>query len=338
MEIQAKHNSCIWCGRPFAIKGFRRRSHEVVRSREHIVPANLFGRLKTTDVCVGCNSRLGSEVDDRLLDDFQVFQAGLDAGYKPEELLPNFRVCGSTPDGEPFEYRVKHGRWRLNPSFHETGFKIGMVNGAASPEDLENAKRTMLRLVCNDRRLNVSAAEAERFIHGLFRTFLERQGQQTIYQERIKQGLRARPIPSKGTITKTTRPWETQWAIAKMLYEVGNTMLPGRLRRIIHSALQQLRLFLNKRELRKGIFQHRTLKRRAEPQHEMQIVMRGSKLRFVCRLFAREQWSLSFAVLRRDVPARLDGYELRIVNHCKPNRTASVQVFENWQPASLDNP
>jgi hypothetical protein len=338
MEIQAKHNSCIWCGHPFAIKGFRGHSDEVVRSREHIIPANIFGRLKTTDVCVGCNSRLGSEVDDRLLDDFYIFQAGVDAGYKPEELLPSFRVCGSTPDGEPFEYRVKDGRWRLRPSFHETGFKIGAVNGSSTPEDLENAKRKMLRLVREDRRLNVSAAEAEGFIDELFKTFLERQGQHTIYQERIKQGLRARPIPSKGTITKTTHPWETQWAIAKMLCEVSDTMLPGRLRRIIHSALQQLRVFLSKRELRKGIFQHRTLKRRAEPQHLIQIVMRGSKLRFVCRLFGREQWSLSFAVLRRDVPARLDGYELRIINHCKPERPASVEVFENGQPVECDNP
>jgi hypothetical protein len=338
MLIGFRHNHCIWCGKPFHFSGFRRRDGEVERSDEHIIPANIFGRLKTNDVCSGCNSRLGSEVDDRLLNDFHIFQAGLDAGYKPEELLLSFRVSGTTPDGEPFEYRVKDGRWKLKPSFHETGFKIGAVNGSSTPEDLENAKRKMLRLVREDRRLNVSAAEAERFIDELFKTFLERQGQHTIYQERIKQGLRARPIPSKGTVTKTTHPWETQWAIAKMLCEVGDTMLPGRLRRIIRSALQQLRAFLNKRELRKGVFQHRTLKRRAEQQHQIQIVMRGSNLRFVCRLFGREQWSLSFAVLRRDVPARLDGYELRIINHCKPKRPASVQVFENGQLVDFDNP
>lgn len=338
MLVGFRHNQCLWCGKPFHVAGFHRRDGEVERSDEHIIPANIFGRLKTNDVCVGCNSRLGSEVDDRLLDDFYMFQAGLDAGYKPEELLPSFRVCGTTPDGEPFEYRVKDGRWKLKPSFHEEGFKIGAINGSSTPEDLENAKCKMLRLVREDRRLNVSAAEAERFIDELFKTFLERQGQHAVYQKQIKQGLRGRPIPSKGTITKTTHPWETQWAIAKIIYEVSDTMLPSRLRRIIHSALQQMRIFLSKRELRKGIFQHRTLKRRAEPRHLIQIVMRGSKLRFVCRLFGREQWSLSFAVLRLGAPAQLDGYELRIVNHCKPKHRASVEVFENGQPVEFGNP
>lgn len=329
MLIGFRHNHCIWCGKPFFVTGFQRRGGDVDRSDEHIIPANIFGRLKTNDVCTSCNSRLGSEVDDRLLNDFHIFQAGLDAGYKPEALLPSFRVCGNTPDGEPFEYCVRNGHWRLKPSFHETGFKIGAVNGSSILKDLENAKRKMLRVVREDKRLLVSASEAERFVDDLFKSFLERQGQHTIYQEHIKQGLRARPIPSKGTITKTTHPWETQWAVAKMLYEVGHTMLPEQVRRKIHSALKQLRTFLDERRPKVGVFQHRTLRHSAEPLHEIRILVRGSKLRFACRLFKREQWSLIFEVLCRDLPARLNDYEMRVLNYCNAQSGASVRVLEN---------
>lgn len=329
MQIPPRFNHCIWCGSPFAIKGFSVRPGHVERSLEHIIPANVFGRLKTNDVCTRCNSRLGSEVDDRLLNDFHIFQAGLDAGYKPEQLLPSFRVCANTPDGEPFEYRVRNGQWRLKPSFHETGFKIGAVNGSSTPEDLENAKRKMLRIVREDKRLAVSALEAEHFVDDLFKSFLERQGQLTIYQEHIKQGLRAQQLPSKGTITKTTHPWETQWALAKILYEVGHTMLPEQLRRRIHSALKQLRTFLDERRPKAGIFRHQTLRHQAEPWHEIRIQVRGSKLRFACRLFKREQWSLSFDVLRRERPARLNDYEMRVINYCNAQRGASVRAIEN---------
>jgi hypothetical protein len=329
MLIGFRHNNCIFCGKPFFVAGFQRRAGEVDRSDEHIIPANIFGRLKTNDVCKDCNSQLGSDVDHRLLNDFHIFHAGLDTGYKPEQLLPSFRVCGNTPDGEHFEYQVRNGRWRLKPSFHETGFKIGAIDGSSTSIDLENAKRKMLRIVQDDKRLPVSPSVAEQFIEELFDKFLKRQAEYTIYQEQIKQGLRARPIPTKGSITITTHPWETQWAVAKILYEVGHTMLPEYLRRAINSALQQLRLFLNERKLKVGIFQHKTLNLSSEKLHEVQILLHGSKLRFSCRLFKREQWSVTFDVLRYHLPARLKDYELVVINYCNPSTAVPVQVLEN---------
>ena len=329
MLIAYRHNHCIWCSKPFFVAGFQRRPGEVCRSDEHIIPANVFGRLKTNDVCVDCNSRLGSEVDDRLLNDNNIFQAGLDAGYKAEQLLPTFRVCGRAPDGEPFEYLVKNGRWKLKPSFNENGFKIGAVNGASTSEDLENAKRKMERVVSGDKRLKISSSEAKQFVEELFRKFLEKQGEYETYKKEIKQGLRARPIPSKGAVTKTTHPWETQWAIAKILFEVGHTILPGQLCRKIRPALQQLRIFLNERKSKTEIFTHETLGHPADQKHEVQITVCGAELRFYCRLFKREQWSASFDVLRHNVPARLNNYELFVTNYCKAHTAGTVQLLEN---------
>jgi hypothetical protein len=329
MLIAFRHNHCIWCEKTFSISGFRARFGEVQRSDEHIIPDNLFGRIKTNDVCVGCNSLLGMHVDDRLRNDFHVFNAGRDAGLKIDELLPVFRVSGTTPDGEPFEYTVKRGVWRLNPSFHKGGFKIGSVNGAARESDLLNAKKKMLAMVKGNTGLGVSETEAVKFVNALFDEFMAKQAQSTVFNKRIKQGLRARPIPSKGAVNMVTHPWQTQWAIGKAMYETGATMLPDRLRRRVQSALHQIRQFVEARAEGRGILKHKTLSRTAAQKHEVEIRLKGSALTFAVRLFNREQWSVSFVVLCRGAVARLTDYRLTVINDWRPGVRETVKVLEN---------
>jgi hypothetical protein len=115
VEIPPQFDHCIWCGKPFAIRGFRPRLGEVERSAEHIIPQNLFGRIWTEDVCKICNGTMGRLVDPKLLKDHGIVSAALSAGYKPDEILPQFKLAGIAPDGRPFEYHVKNGVWKVAP-------------------------------------------------------------------------------------------------------------------------------------------------------------------------------------------------------------------------------
>lgn len=319
----------MWCGRPFSIRGFRVRLGEVNRSCEHILPDNVFGKLRTVDVCTACNSRLGSEVDDRLLNDGHIFNAGLDAGFTVSDLLPDFRVCGTSPEGEPFQYRVKHGKWRLQPSFGRSGFKIGAVEGCSSVDDLENAKRKMLAIVLSDKSIGVEESEAKKWVEELFQEFLSKQGQYTVYRARIRQGLRARPIHAKGTVTFTTHPWETQWGIAKIGFESASILLPSRLGRRVASALAQMREFVMARKPKHGIFKHTTLATKAQAQHEVEIAVHCSKFSLAVRMFKREQWTIAFDVFKGNRLASLNDYHLLVVNHCGSTADRPVRVFEN---------
>ena len=329
MEIPPRFNHCIWCGHPFSIKGFCVRPGQVHRSLEHIIPDNVFGRLVIEDVCIPCNSKLGSNVDDLLLNDGHIVTAGLAAGFKADQLLRDFRVCGNTPDGEAFEYRVKEGVWRLEPTFTPDGFKIGAINNCSNERDLENAKRKMLKVVIATKSGGLNEVEARKWIDDLFAEFLAKQGQYTVYRAQIRQGLRGRFFQAKGTLTITTQPWETQWGIAKIAYEVAHVMLPCTLMRRLHSSLTQLKAFIEVRMPKHCVFTHQTLAVKAEPRHEIEITVSGAKLCFRIRMFNREQWILRFNVLKDNEHACLDDYRLLVVNECCYHKqTSSVQVCE----------
>ena len=329
MLIPPRYNRCIWCRHSFALAGFKERPGEVRRSLEHVIPASLFGHLLTQDVCNNCNSSLGSDVDSRLLNDGGVFTAGLAAGFKANELLKDFRVAGQTPEGEPFEYRVKDGKWRLEPEFTPSGFKIGAVEGLCVSCDLENAKRKMLKIVMANASLGLSDRDAKRWVDDLFQEFVEKKAECEVYRAAIRQRLRRRPIRARGNVSFVTNPWETQWCVAKVAYESGAVLLPEKLRRIAHSALEQLRGFVEVQRPMRGMFRHKTLKVQARPSHKIDIRAHGSSLEFRVRLFGREQWTLGFEVLRRGVPAELEDYHLEVGNECIAPHRQAVSVIEN---------
>ena len=323
MLIPPRYNHCIWCSKEFAIAGFKARAGHVLRSLEHIIPFSLFGHVLTEDVCGGCNTRLGTYVDHHLLNDGRIFIAGLAAGFQAGELLKVFRVKGTTPEGESFEYRVSNGNWRLVPDFTAFGFKIGSVEGISAPKDLENAKKKMLKLVLAQSQ-GLSERDAKKAVDDLFKA-VEKDPRGEVYDPAIGQGIRVRPVPARGTISIVTQPWETQWCIAKMAYETGAILLGEKQKRIVRPALEQLKTFVETRKPMHGVFEHRSLKCAALPTHRITIILKGSSLQFCVRLFGREQWTVSFQVFKRHKLAEVESYRIEVVN----SRNTAIRIVEN---------
>lgn len=94
---------CIFCNRKFSKTTVGK--DLVQPSVEHIIPNNIGGRLKSSDlICTGCNSRLGSRIDSALDKKFDfilnLFSIKKDRGQNTDAICyQNERLCIIKPDG-----------------------------------------------------------------------------------------------------------------------------------------------------------------------------------------------------------------------------------------------
>lgn len=119
MTLPIRYNKCIWCLRPFNASVI---AADDSAADEHIFPASIFGVAKMRDCCKSCNSRLGHEVDVKLLADKRIFFAAREAGIKENELLSRYSGTGLDSLNQLEQYTVKNGVWRLDPNFPQQGF------------------------------------------------------------------------------------------------------------------------------------------------------------------------------------------------------------------------
>lgn len=130
------HERCIWCGESFT---------SVRRSNEHIIPESLFGRIVTLDVCVGCNNRLGAEVDCAFLCDGPTIEAAREAGFPPERFLTRYRTRSVSARGLEIVTTVSGETSAVVPNFRDpNGSLVGDRNGVFDQGQLQHQKSLML--------------------------------------------------------------------------------------------------------------------------------------------------------------------------------------------------
>jgi hypothetical protein len=295
---------------------------------EHIFPESLFGVVKTKECCATCNSSLGHKVDKRLLADERIVLAAREAGVKEGELLARFTGNGLDSLSRPAQYTVKNGQWRLEPNFHPQGFRIGMIEDRILPQDLENAKGKMYALVRADKTLLLSPEETAEHVDKLFDTFLAKSGKEAIYSDKINQGLRGIAGPTHIKLDGENKPYETEWAIAKIAYETGILLLPPGLFAKVWSALDQLKRFVLQQEVGKSVFSYEP-SMTAERWHSVNLSAGADSICFDVTLFGKATWRLAFTVLEKGVPARLDGFNLTLRNDFPEDVCASAKVFRS---------
>jgi hypothetical protein len=186
MTLPTRYNKCIWCIRPLNASEINVSDSP---TDEHIFPVNIFGVVITRDCCKDCNSRLGNEIDIKLLADERILLAAREAGINENELLLKYSGTGSDSKGQQVQYTVKQGKWRLEPNFHQQGFTIGLIDGKTFPKDVQNAKAKVRSLAEADRSLQLTPTEREKCVEDLFDTFLAGSGKSVVYCDKINQRL-----------------------------------------------------------------------------------------------------------------------------------------------------
>jgi len=334
MMLPTQYDKCIWCIRPLNTAVTDAADSP---TKEHIFPRNIFGFIITKNCCKECNSRLGNAVDLKLLADERIILAARQAGIKEVELLSQYSGVGLDALNRQTKYTVKNGEHRFEPKFHPQGFSIGMIDGKVFPSDLQNAKGKMRRLVQMDKTLHLTSDEITKCIDDLFSQFLEKSGKGKIYCQKIKQGLNAFDGPKNVNLDGVYKPYETEWAIAKILYETAIMLFPPELFAKTLSALNSLKVFVEQQKAGVSIFSHESHMKVAQRWHEVNVSIAGNSIRFTAVLFGKEVWKLVFNVFQNELPAALEDFDLTVRNDFSNVGTNVARLSLNgkeWTPSS----
>jgi hypothetical protein len=68
------------------------------------------------------------------------------------------------------------------------------------------------------------------------------------YNRVIGEGFCSSPLDSRVVVTRETRPWETDWALAKIVYELSRTVVTKEFQAYFREPIEMIRRFLERRD------------------------------------------------------------------------------------------
>jgi hypothetical protein len=229
--LPPSHHFCIWCGKLF--------NTDEQRSREHIVPESLLGRLQSQDVCHTCNNQFGSTLDHLLLRNGDILQAAFEAGIHPDRILRRYEGTSVTDSGLAVRVGVRDGVSRP-------------IGGLVGPElyagvDMERPNEVEWRSFVE--RLKAKVRVTKPFISAdVVEREVEMLAAQSranptarIYNEIIGEGLQGTFVSNKLEVKQLFDPRDFLRGMAKSLYTLAKSVLPHRHERACFPLLEALR-------------------------------------------------------------------------------------------------
>jgi HNH endonuclease len=251
MVLPSTNENCIWCGRRLVHRslqvdcedGFGPRP----RSDEHIIPQMVFGKAITTDLCRCCNSRFGETVDHALAMDQRFVEAAQRIGISPKDLWTRFEGVQHSPDGKPVKTAVKDGDFRPQAELRSLdALAITSTNGEVSDRDLPHLRARLIAKV-RAKSLGLPDERIVAEVDALLKRLRDSPGE-VHYNPVIGEGFRSSPLDSRVVVTRESRPWETDWCLAKIVYELTRTVVSRDFQLYFKEVIATVRTFLERRE------------------------------------------------------------------------------------------
>jgi hypothetical protein len=333
MEIptRAPASECIWCGREFSLSGFSAENDiklgRVKRSKEHLIPQSILGSVWTNDVCKGCNDRLGSGVDHFLLRDGVLIEAAQRAGIYLPELLSDFRVTQKDEDGGDVPVRVKSQNFRSEPSFAGGNIRIPGDETGWTKRDEQHAKAVLFGKIKKDLRVDLSNEEIRREIDAMFESFRTNPNR-SIFNPAIHQGLRRIALDSKCVVSWSYNPWETEWAISKMAFEIGRLTWPAPYLRYLSPILSAFKDLITNRSPGIGIFEKSVCDNQGVSDHSIECILMPDRFFLRITLFGSANWVFQ-SHLGKNKNAPRTKHRICLVNPVSPTNTAPPAISES---------
>lgn len=210
----SSHQSCIWCGKPFSTEP----ESDNRRSEEHVVPECLGGTLVTTDVCVGCNNKLGSQVDHLIRHAQPIYEAGRKAGFSDAVLLPyTYRASASTDHGTQVNLIIRDGKSSVIPTLKKSSESfIGSTNGDVCDDQRQGLILNIKKKILDAHGLPGEVAEkaARQLVEDALKT---PQPGSVLSDSSIGQNIRIEEVSP--TVLPLLSPCRATPAVFKILYE-----------------------------------------------------------------------------------------------------------------------
>ena len=338
MKLPSVHTECIWCGRRLIQNGFAVDCQENFgprpRSDEHIIPQNVFGKIITTDLCKCCNDHFGTICDHALEKDQYIIQAAKRAGVNETELWSKFDAIQRTPSGREIKIAYSEGQFKPKPEFQSLErLTIPIISGKLSEEHLKHFKARLLEKV-RKKETKLSDSEIQKHVEMLLAR-MRQDPTKTYHDSVIGETVSPTQLTDQIIYTRETKPWETQWCLAKIVFELSQLLWPKDYRKYFAQVFYQWRFFLEKRECSPdgkqgiGIFLYDELPAEsAAKQHLIEGIVSTTEVSWSLIFFGTARWKFINKVRPIRAPQEL-GYCIKIVNPFGDSKTdAEIRITE----------
>ena len=326
MQIPNKKKSCLWCRRRLVHESYQPAGDvnfgPVPRSKEHIIPHSLFGKITTYDLCKFCNKSFGDICDFALVEDDRIIDAARKAGFRFEEIKSSFEMMRESSTGRKVKTSFKNGSFQLRVQKYEDGsFSIPTTDGRIADADFEIAVQVIATKVLTRNRPGLSDRRA---VALLARKFLEgvREAPSGVHFDPVLgESFRIAELPADGKVQLQCQPWQTDWSLAKCVFEFSSLLWPHDYLQYCGSVLDCVRDFLEKRihdpvaGTGTGIFEFSELKATPIKQHEAVCRLQPDCLSWELTFFGTASWKFQSKFGPRpggNFPSR--SHEIRITN------------------------
>jgi hypothetical protein len=338
MKLRSVRSDCIWCGRRLIQSGFpvdcREKYGPRPRSDEHIIPENVFGKIITTDLCKCCNDHFGSVCDFALVKDKEIVEAAKRAGVKETELWPHFDAIQRTPSGREIKIAYSQGEFKPKPEFQSLEkLAVPIISGKLSEKHLKHFRARLLQKV-HKKITNLPASEIQKHVEMLLDQMCQ-DPTKTYHDSVICETVSPTQLTDQIIYTRETKPWETQWCFAKIVFELSQLLWPKDYREYFTSVFDQWRFFLEKRECSPdgkqgiGIFLYDELPdESAAKQHLIEGIVSATEISWSLIFFGTARWKFINKVRPVHAPNE-PGYCIKIVNPFGDSKTdAEIRITE----------
>lgn len=336
MLIPSVNNDCIWCGKRLIKRGslldrtvnFGPRP----RSEEHIIPESIFGKILTFDLCKVCNDEFGASCDSAIIEDYFIINAAKKAGFSERDFWNRLTGTQELPSGRKVKVALRKGEFQPLAELSDPNkLSIPIVNGALSERHVRDFKSQLSKKV-RSKKPELSEEQIRKGIDSLV-DMMKKEPTATHHEPLIGETMKPSQLGSHVTYVKEAREWETQWCLAKIIFELSQTLWPADYRKYFGEALEAWRRFITARQGNEERTQGVGILDRYDLPNELptrQHLIEG----FICptgfawnlTFFGTARWSYG-----RDVepikPPSDSGLKIRIVNPVgNGSGDASIQI------------
>jgi hypothetical protein len=301
MKLPSAHTNCVWCNRRLIQSGLsvdcREQFGPRPRSDEHIIPKSVFGKIITPDLCKCCNDHFGAVCDHALEKDNYIVEAARRAGFEVTDLWSQFDGIQRTEKGREIKIGYSKKSFKPKAEFKSLeGLAIPIINGKLNEADLKHFKARLIEKVRKkkpDLNQEVIQTQVEMLL-GQMRQDCTK----TYHDPVINETVSPTKLDSQIIYTRETKPWETQWCLAKIVFQLSCLLWPINYRMYFEQVLYQWRFFLAKRECSTdgkqgiGIFIYDELPpEKAAKQHLIEGIISPTEISWSLIFFGTARWT-----------------------------------------------
>lgn len=245
-----------------------------------------------------------------------------------------------TQSGKPVNTSYAGGEFRLNvQKFTDGTFVVPLVNGQMAERDFETGVQLLVNKVLAKK---LSSLSDRKLVENLSRAFWEkirREPGKNHHDPVLGESFRCDELPSKGLVQWQFHAWETDWSLAKLIFEFSSLLWPQDYLRYCAPVLKEIREFLEERHhdpvagTGNGIFTFEKLATQPERRHSAECVLRPDGLTWFITLFGTARWKYQRAYSPGPAGAPSNSYRIRISNPFGSPDSPDASYFIDSEPS-----